>query len=222
IPITVKHIETETPGYLSVFFKRPRSFVFDPGDWIEFGEPDDQPAGGKVYSLSSSPHEPDLQITFREGISPFKKMLAVLKPGDELIITEYGNDYGFQLNEHRPSVLIAGGVGIAPFRSMIKEMAELGSNNSVHLIYFNTSEDFLYKQELEEWQRQLLGLEVSFIATKTLRRKDREKLLRELLPSPDHQYYVSGPSGMVSSTVQLLEKSGVTKKSIKVDDFGHY
>ncbi|MDB5182194.1 MAG: FAD-binding oxidoreductase, partial [Candidatus Saccharibacteria bacterium] len=87
IPITVKHIETETPGYLSVFFERPRSFVFDPGDWIEFGEPDDQPAGGKVYSLSSSPHEPDLRITFREGISPFKKMLAALKRGDELIIT---------------------------------------------------------------------------------------------------------------------------------------
>jgi ferredoxin-NADP reductase len=222
LPITVKGVEAETPGYLSVHFERPQQFTFESGDWIDIRLPADQPPGGTVYSLSSSPTESDLRITIREGVSPFKKTLQSLQAGDKLIISDYGNDYGFRLKEHKASTLIAGGVGVAPFRSMIKEMVDTSSRNQAQLIYLNTSDNFLFKDEFDAWQHLLPGLEVHYIATKELKRKDREKLLHTLIPDTAQHFYVSGPSGMVASTVSMLKRFGADAGSIKVDDFGHY
>jgi ferredoxin-NADP reductase len=222
IPITVTRRTTETLGYLSVFFERPQGFSFMAGDWMDINLPNNQPEGGTTYSFASSPDEPELQITFREGVSPFKKVLGSLNPGDKMVITEYGNDYGFQLKEHRASVLIAGGVGVAPFRSMLKEMDEQASRNSVQLIYLNTTEDFLYKSELDKWQERLRGINVHYIATKAINRKERNKVLAQIITDPLQQFYVSGPSGMIESTTEFLQKIGVENKNIKLDDFGLY
>lgn len=184
--------------------------------------PGQQLPGGAVYSFSSSPSESELRMTFREGVSPFKQVLQSLKPGDTLLMTAYGNDYGFRLKEHAASTLIAGGVGVAPFRSMVKEMVENGGRNQVQLVCLSTSADFLFADEFTAWQQLLPGLEVHFIATRELKRKDREKLLKTLIPDTSRQVYISGPSGMVQSTVELLERFGAARKSIKIDDFGHY
>jgi ferredoxin-NADP reductase len=222
ILITVKSVETEIPGYLSVHFERHAQFSFEAGDWVDLRLPDGQLPGGTVYSLSSSPSESELRITIRAGASPFKKALQSLIRGDKLIITDYGNSYGFQLKEHKASVLVAGGVGVAPFRSMIKEMSDAGSKNQVRLIYLNTNDSFLFQDEFDAWKRNLPGLEIHYIPTKELKRKDREKLLKSLVLDTAQQFYVSGPTGMVTSTVSFLDRMGVDNRSIKVDDFGHY
>lgn len=220
ITVTVIRVDSEVPGYLNAYFERPRGFTFEAGDWIEINQFSDQPPGGTVYSLASSPTEPELRITFREDITPFKKVLAGLRPGNTLVIKQYGNDYGFRLNEHKPSVLIAGGVGIAPFRSMLKERADEETVSTVQLIYLNTSDNFLFQDELREWQSQSARLQLDFISTKELKRKDREKLLTSLLPELERQYYVSGPSGMVQSTLAFLGSHGINSKDVRVDDFG--
>lgn len=187
---------------------------------MELGVPGQLLSGGAVYSFSSSPGEPEIRMTFREGASPFKRALQSLKQGDKLVITKYGNDYGFRLKEHAASTLIAGGVGVAPFRSMLKEMIETSSKNQVQLICFNTTDNFLFAGEFTTWQQLLPGLEVHFITTKLLKRKDREKLIKALIPNMDQQFYVSGPSGMVTSTVELLRHFDAESKKIKIDDFG--
>lgn len=220
--LTVMASRPETPGHRSVFFARPRGFSFEAGDWMDVNLPAKQPAGGTTYSFASAPDEPELRITFRDGQSPFKQVLQAVQPGDRFVITEYGNDYGFQLNEHRASTLIAGGVGVAPFRSMLGQMVADGSRNTVQLIYLNTSADFLYRAELDAWQQELPGLTVHCVPTKDLKRKDRERLLRELIRDPRQQFYISGPSGMVQSTRQVLTKFGVADAAVKVDDFGLY
>lgn len=220
LPITAIRVVPEVPGYLSVYFVRPRGFTFEAGDWIELRHPLERLPGGKVYSLASSPLEPELRITFREGITPFKKLLAGLQPGDRLMLFQYGNDYGFRLSEHKASVLIAGGVGVTPFRSMISEVVDQGSSTAVQLVYLNTNENFLYQDEFESWQRQSPVLRINLVATKDLKRKDREKLLTNLIPAQEQRYYVSGPSGMVTSTLRFLDRLGVAKQDIRVDDFG--
>ena len=215
LPLVVKSVRTETSGYLSVHFERPHAFTFEAGDWIDIKLPFNQPPGGTVYSLSSSPSEPDLRITIREGTSPFKKALQSLKPGDKLFVSDYGNTYGFQLKDHKSSTLIAGGVGVAPFRSMLKEMVDTSSKNQVRLIYLNTSASFLFQEDLNAWERQVDGLHIHYVPTKELKRKDREKLLSSLVTNTDQQFYVSGPSGMVASNLRFLERLGVGLKSIK-------
>lgn len=179
-------------------------------------------AGGKTYSLSSSPTESDLRITFREGVSELKRALQSIKPGEKFYISQYGNDYGFQLNQHKSSVLIAGGIGIAPFRSMLKELADTNSKSEVHLLYLNQSPDFLFRSELDMWQSQLSNVVIHYIETKHLNRKKREKHLLSLVGDPSSSFYISGPPTMVEHTEHLLIDNGVPIRNIRIDSFGGY
>lgn len=222
IELIVKRLTAQTPKYWSIDFHRPNNFQFEAGDWVDIAWLNQELAGGKTYSLSSSPTEPDLTITFREGLSPLKRALVAVQPGAQLRITQYGNDYGFQLRENKSSVLIAGGVGVAPFRSMLKEMYDQRSKHTVQLIYLNQNDDFLFRKELELWSSALPNLTVHYVATKELSRKKREKLITSIIADTNRQFYISGPPGMVTSSVTLLETVGVNKRHIKTDVFGGY
>ena len=222
IELTVTRTRQEQPLYWSVYFKRPENFIFEAGDWIDIGFEGRTLRGGITYSISSSPLESDLRITFREGISEFKRALQSVKPGDRLFISQYGNDYGFQLKQNRSSVLIAGGVGIAPFRSMLQEMHENRDKNDVLLIYLNQSDQFLFKTELETWSGSLPNLTISYIVTKDINRKKREKLILSLIKNQNQNFYISGPTGMVESNEHLLIDSGVQVRNIRIDSFGGY
>jgi ferredoxin-NADP reductase len=221
IELTVKHVRPETPQHLSVVFERPRGFDYQAGDWVDLAFADDL-RGGRTYSLSSSPTEPDLMITFKEGQSEVKKALANAAEGESMRITAYGNDYEFQLDEHRDSVLIAGGVGVAPFRGMIKEMLDAGRSGSVELIYLNATDDFLFKDELDVWAAQLADARVDYLVTKGVKRKDRERKLREVISVTAHHYYIAGAEGMIESTEALLDTMGVDHDDIRIDVFGGY
>ncbi|KQX71682.1 ferredoxin--NADP reductase [Aeromicrobium sp. Root472D3] len=221
IELRVLHVRAETPQHLSVVFERPRGFDYEAGDWIDLAFADEL-RGGRTYSLSSSPTEPDLMITFKEGQSEVKRALAGAAPGDRMRITAYGNDYEFQLAEHRDSVLIAGGVGVAPFRSMMKEMVDARRSGSLELVYLNGTDDFLFKDELDAWQAELPDARIDYIVTKGLKRKDRERMLREVISVTAHLYYVAGSEGMIESTEALLDTMGVDHDDIRIDSFGGY
>jgi ferredoxin-NADP reductase len=205
-----------------VYFKRPINFTFEAGDWIDIAFKSGELAGGKTYSISSSPTEDDIRITFREGISQLKKALQSTQPGEKLAITQYGNDYNFQLKKNQSSLLIAGGVGIAPFRSMLKEMFDNGDRNDVTLIYLNQNDTFLFKDELELWSSKMSNLTINYISTKDINRKKREKLIHALITSTNQNFYVSGPPGMVEGNEHLLIDMGVAIQDIRIDSFGGY
>lgn len=207
---------------MSVVFERPRGFVYDAGDWMDIESPSVSLRGGKTYSFSSAPTERELVITFREGISPFKRALQAVRPGERLRMSQYGNYYDFRLRGHSSSLLVAGGVGVAPFRSMVKQMADEGSKGSVKLLYFNQAEDFLFRQEFDRWQSDLPGFAVDYVVTKDLKRKDREKLFKPYVASSSQSYYVAGPPGMVSGTMRVLESLGVGHDDIRIDSFDGY
>jgi len=222
ISLRVIKREAEINGHWSVYFSRPANFVFETGDWIDLGFDAKQLDGGITYSISSSPTESDIRITFKHGVSEFKKALQSLDPGSQLVISQFGNSYKFVLNKNQSSVLIAGGVGIAPFRSMIKEMYDNKDTNEVSLLYVNQSEDLLFKDELDIWSRALPNLRIEYICTKDLNRKKREKLIRSLIRRVDQNFYISGPPGMVDSNEHLLIDMGVKVENIRIDIFGGY
>lgn len=178
--------------------------------------------GGITYSLSSSPTESDLRISFREGISEFKTALQNISPSDQLFISQYGNDYGFQLKQNQSSMLIAGGIGIAPFRSMLKEMYDTSARNDVTLIYLNQNDQFLFKTELDMWAAALPNIQIHYISTKGINRKKREKLILSLIKNINQNFYISGPPGMVEANEHLLIDNGVNVRDIRIDSFGGY
>lgn len=222
IELIVQRIQPDTPGHWSIYFQRPANFIFAAGDWVDLQFDTRTLRGGITYSISSSPTESELRITFREGISEFKQALQTVQPNDRLTITQYGNDYDFQLKKNQTSTLIAGGVGIAPFRSMLKEMYDTDDKNEIVLIYLNQNENFLFKDELDMWSTALPHVEISYICTKDINRKKREKLIRSLIKSPNQNFYISGPPGMVDSNEHLLIDIGVQVRDIRIDSFGGY
>lgn len=222
IDLTVIQSQQLDESTMTVYFERPIGFVYEPGDWIDLQFDDEQLKGGITYSLSSSPSEPTLAITFRTGISPFKRRLQSLTAGDSLYISQYGNDYGFHLKDNRSSVLVAGGIGIAPFRSMLKEMHDTGNSNDVHLVYIDKGEPYVFADEIDTWKGAHRNIRVDYVKTRDLNRKKREKLLLELISRDAHQYFIAGPEGMVESTEHLLIDNGVSAKDIRIDSFGGY
>lgn len=220
--LIVSRTKLETTGYRSIYFYRPANFIFEAGDWIDLEFIGRVLKGGITYSISSSPTEDEIRITFRDGLSEFKKALQNVKKNDLLHITQYGNDYGFQLNKNRSSVLIAGGVGIAPFRSMLKEMYDTNDKNEVTLIYLNQTDNFLFKEELDIWSNKLPNFSVTYISTNEISRKKREKLIFSLIKNIQQNFYVSGPPGMVESNEHMLIDMGVAVRNIRIDTFGGY
>ena len=222
LELIVSRTDTDLPGYRSVHFHRPANFVFEEGDWIVIHFEGRTLGGGITYSISSSPTESDIRISFREGVSEFKRALQSIESGERLFISQYGNDYGFQLKKSQASVLIAGGVGIAPFRSMIKEMYDSRAKDEVMLIYLNQNDNFLFKDELDQWSGMMPNLSIHYISTKETSRKKREKLILSLIKSPHQNFYISGPPGMVESNEHLLIDYGVQIRDIRIDSFGGY
>ncbi|MDO7867037.1 ferredoxin--NADP reductase [Nocardioides jiangxiensis] len=222
IPLTVIARREETPDHLTVLFERPRGFTFDAGDWMDLDLPGQDLAGGKTYSLSSSPGEPDLAITFKVGQSPFKRALQEARAGDRYRMSAYGNDYDFQLRQHRSSVLIAAGVGVAPFRSMIAEMAETSSNEEAHLIYLNRTGDFLFRDELDAWSRQLPGVTLDYVVTAGVKSKERRRLLADSVSDAVHYYFIAGPPAMIEATEAVLMEAGADHDDIRIDSFDGY
>ncbi len=222
IPLKVTRVQAEYNEFSTVYFERPIGFDFEAGDWVDIDFADSSLRGGKVYSLSSSPTEGELAISFRNGISPFKQKLQTVQTGDTMFINQYGNDYGFQLHDTRSSMLVAGGIGIAPFRSMLKEMCDKSINSQVQLIYLNKTGNFLFSAELDDWQRRIPRLSIEYIVTQDLKRKAREQQLSKLFAAKLDRYYIAGPEAMVEATEHQLIDSGVKVKDIRIDSFGTY
>lgn len=223
INLNIQSVELVDTACMTVYFERPIGFVYEPGDWIDVNFYDGNPNGGITYSVSSSPTEDILAITFKLGISPFKKRLQSLKPNDKMYISQYGNSYDFHLSKNRSSVLIAGGIGIAPFRSMLKEMSDTGNQNDVQLLYLNKDITFIFAHEIELWSKQLTNINVQYISTTQLSRKKREKLLIGVVNKNAHHYFIAGPEGMVEATEHLLiDAMNISPKDIRIDSFGGY
>lgn len=222
IELAVKVLRQDNSECTTVVFEQPIDFNYEAGDWIDIDFADTSYRGGKTYSLSSSPTEGELAISFRAGISPFKKKLQTVKPGDTMYIRQYGNDYGFHLKDNRSSVLVAGGIGIAPFRSMLKEMFDMRIKSKVQLIYLNKNNNFLFKTELDKWKHTLPNISIEYIETKDLNRKVREKLVLSLIKDTTYNFYIAGPEAMVENTEHLLLDNGVNIKNIRIDSFGTY
>jgi len=222
IPLIVKSLKRDVLDNWSIYFHRPAHFMFEAGDWIDIYFHDRTLNGGRTYSISSSPTEADIRITFREGLSEIKRALQSVKPGNELYISQYGNDYDFQLNRNQSSMLIAGGIGIAPFRSMVKEMADNDDAHDVTLIYLNKGSECLFRPELDAWAGSLPNVSITYIDTNDINRKKREKLIHSLITNVSQNFYISGPPGMVDANEHLLIDMGVRVRDIRIDSFGGY
>ena len=220
----IKQIKKEAPNTFSIILDKPEGFQFYPGQYLDVELPVDDPLGNtRIFSISSSPSEDFIMLTYNEGVTTFKKKLRELQPGR--IVTTSHPAGTVVIDDSSPIVLMAGGIGIAPHRSMIKWAVDRKLNLPIILIYSNSDWDFIFKQELDLWQKQYHKLTIHYVVTSKVGHLDETKLKKLLSPvtynlSPI--FYLAGPPAMVDDFENILLKLGVDETSIRTDRFDGY
>ncbi|GHO60785.1 FAD-dependent oxidoreductase [Ktedonobacter robiniae] len=226
IVLRVKELKHEASECLSIVFEKPQGLTFKAGDWLDIRFPVPEFPVGRTYSFASAPTESDLMITFTKGVSPFKKALEKVQPGETMLITQYGSN-GFLLDRRSPAVFIAGGIGIAPFRSMIKEQIDSHRPLAITLLFSNHRNDFPFRAELEAWQHTSPSFKTIFVVTSEEGRLTSKKIQMELERSGiEHfttpRYYIAGSPQMVQNCEHHLFALRIEKNRIKTDSFEGY
>lgn len=143
--------------------------------------------------------------------------LGQLKEGDSIVI----HDVWGTIHYNGPGTFIAGGAGITPYIAIFRQLEKEGKIDGNKLIFSNrTAKDIILKEEFEK----MLG--ANFINTLTDEEsgvyehaKIDEAYLREKINDPSSWFYICGPDPMVEALTKDLEKIGVERNHIIIEEF---
>lgn len=207
----------ETENVFSLILEKPQGFSFYSGQYLDVELPvQDKLGNSRTFTISSSPTENFLMVTSKKGVTPFKKFMERLKAGDTI---NTSHPIGtFTLDQSLSAVFIAGGIGITPFRSIIKYALDKHLSTPMTLIYCSSG-DFVFKEELDQWQKQLSSLSINYIDTN---KEGRLKTIDTKYIIPNTIYYLAGLPKMVDNLENILLKEGIDQTNIRTDRFDGY
>jgi ferredoxin-NADP reductase len=80
----------------------------------------------RYFTIASAPADDTVRLGVRlaPNGSAFKRGLAQVQPGDEIVASQLAGNFTLPRNKQRKLAVIAGGTGITPFRSMLDELLE--------------------------------------------------------------------------------------------------
>ncbi|WP_339253449.1 FAD-dependent oxidoreductase [Sporosarcina sp. FSL W8-0480] len=173
----------------------------------------------RPFTVASAPAENVVRLTMRIGDSPsdFKKAMLELQIGMKVRIS--GPVGGFYLKDHSPSLLIAGGIGITPFRSMLKQIEAEGNNGDKHLLYMDTKQSYLFKEELDNIANNS-SIRVTYLCSRDDLHQEIDAFIN--LYKDNGKYFVAGPKSMVGDISNYLKNNTIPKQAIKKDAFLGY
>lgn len=205
-----------------VEFRVENKFTFKAGQYVTLQLPQlsHLPIRDQVrdFSISTSPDElPLFTIAYRDSESIFKKALASMGPGDQIIIDGPKGVFTLPLSETQV-VFVAGGVGITPFMSMIRYLSQHKIETVPILIYYNRDrESAAYVEHLEEFNDNDIINLYNIFEPLTI-----DNIKSKVIKPKQSLWYVAGPPGMVVAARDVLTKLGVDDKNIKIEEFTGY
>jgi ferredoxin-NADP reductase len=187
----------------------------------------------RSYSIASAPEDPRIAITverLEDGeVSPY--LVGEVKVGDQLELRgPIGGFFVWQAEMTRPLLLVAGGSGIVPLMAMLRHRARARSTTPARLLNSSrTSEDIIYRDELERLAEAGNGLSVAHALTRSqpagwrgyARRIDGEMIHDVAWPRDDRpSVFICGPTSFVEAAASLLVATGYEPAWIKTERFG--
>jgi NAD(P)H-flavin reductase len=228
--------ETDDVHTLVIGPRRPRhgfdvsTMAFEPGQFAWLRVKRSVAAEEHPFTITSCPRESEaVEFTIR-NVGDFTSSVGGLRPGDPVWIDGPHGAFTWDDRLHRRAlVLIAAGVGITPMISMLRTLAFRGDGRPVLLLTgARTAEELLFRDELRELGDQLDLTLVEVLSrppsdwTGRSGRIDRV-LLREVLPerSGRHkiEYFVCGPSQMVTDVLSALHALGIEPARVHTEQF---
>lgn len=219
---------------------------FYPGQYLTFNikTPDQVRPLIRCYSLSDSPYQADFyRVSIKHALPPrgsphFESGVVSsffhqrLNEGDIVDVKAPAGNFYLDTKKHTPIVLIGGGIGITPVLSMLNTLVELNSKREIWFFYGVRNGG----EQIQASHLQAIDAEyenVHLHACFSNPQSDDQKginyqhaervsvnLLKRLLPSNNYEYYLCGPSSMMSSLTQDLNDWGVPEDKIHFEAFG--
>ena len=198
---------------------------FRAGQYLSLKLPLEDSFVTRAYSLCSSPLDAlkgRAAITVRSNPGGFAadKLLAALKPGDEVIASDpQGFFYYEDLRDAKHVVGLAGGSGITPFLSMAYALRDGAEDFELTLLYGSRDEEsILFKKELDEVAAACPKFRVVHVLS------DEEKagyehgfitaeLIKKYAPADaEYSVFLCGPEGMYRFLKPEIEKLALPER----------
>lgn len=220
-----------TPSVFDFIFDADIPFEFTPGQYLEWTlghkKPDSR-GNRRYFTIASSPTEKNIRlgVKFYSEASSFKKALAFMNVGDELVASQLSGDFILPKDTKEKLAFIAGGIGITPFRSMVKYLLDSNEKRDIALFYSNrTANETAYKDIFDEASSKL-GMKIVYAVTEgeipVWANKGfitKEMILGTIPDYKERTFYISGPKVMVDAFRATLKGIGVKSSKIKIDFF---
>jgi ferredoxin-NADP reductase len=231
----VKDKQEVAKGTLMVTFDLLGEEVdFTPGQyfWVELPNRghDDERGLRRHITIVTSPNERGVMgLATRIRDTAFKRTLAELEVGDEVVVEEPKGDFQLPADTSKDYVFVAGGIGITVFHSMLHYIAEEGLPYRITLVYSNRDvESTPFLDDLRELEDKIDGLRMVLTMTDDpswegdSRRIDAEFLREQLGDLGAFTYLIAGPPDMVNSVADSLEGAGVPEEQVLRSRFAGY
>lgn len=219
--------------------------AFKPGQYLTFQL--DIPGRDKpvvrCYSLSDCHRKDAYRVTIKKAIAPPDQtgvphgvashfFCDKLKEGDILDVKAPGGNFYLNLHKQTPVVLISGGVGITPMLSMANAILESGSKREIWFFFgARNNEEFIQREHLFKLAREHenFHLRACFSKPRATEELGRDyhhaervsvKLMKELLPSNNFDYFLCGPGAFMKAITDDLTAWGVPDSSVFFEAFG--
>lgn len=211
-------------GTHEVTLKRPASFTFKAGQYTQIAIPklthSDPKGRSRQFSVASSPYNMDeIRVVFRASGSGFKKTLIDTPIGALVQLEQAAGSFLLPQKLTRPQVFVAGGVGIAPFMSYLCQRIDDMWEHPITLLYGNQNpESAAYLEELQQMSKQNRQFSLD-----TMYKRPTPGLFAQLAKKhSDAMWWIVGPPGMVSVTVNGLQLGRIQTDRILTEPFEGY
>jgi uncharacterized protein len=154
-----------------------------------------------------------------------------VRPGDVLDVKAPAGNFFLDLEKDRPVVLISGGIGVTPMLSMANALIAAGSTRDVWFFFgARNSADHMFKETMAQLATHA-NFHVHVCYSKPLECDEPGRdyqhtgrvtvdLLKSLLPSHNHDYFLCGPGPFMESISSDLREWGVPDTWVHSEAFG--
>tara|TARA_Y100000310_G_scaffold345616_1_gene467343 strand:+ start:1964 stop:2647 length:684 start_codon:yes stop_codon:yes gene_type:complete len=223
--LKVSKVISHSKDILSIRFKTNKK-KFIPGQYFLVELPVLNNQIKRPYSISSSPKENYLEITFKKiEKGMLTPELSKLKKGDPATLTGPFGEFVYEEKNSKKIVLLGGGTGIAPLLGILRYCLSKKCKTEINLIHSaRKNSELIFKKELERLDKE----NKNFLYTYTLTRDNsapknkkgriNSQKLKKYLDKKT-KYYISGPPAFVDGMISSLLKIGCNDKNIKAERY---
>ncbi|TVO36759.1 hybrid-cluster NAD(P)-dependent oxidoreductase [Vibrio algivorus] len=207
----------------------PLCFDFIPGQFITLGIEIDGKMEYRAYSLSSIPHQTELQLTIKRVVDGKVSNYIVdsLQEGQTVSVLKPAGEFHIEQPHGKRIVLLSAGCGITPVMSMAKTLlADKTDTTDIHFIHAATElEQVIYHQELLEMAASHKRFHFDVMlenaqGSEYLEGRLTQAALKQFCPDiAERSAFLCGPIGFMAAMQENLSELGMNMDNFYQESF---